>query len=210
MTDILKPVYQTPDGQTFDNKADAEDHMRRPKKLAALMALTSQNDELANWLLTEQEAVENAFDTGTIRRVSKTERNKLKTAFDRVKELAPAETTQKLNFLVEHADDILESFRWPTVKRMTDEEKATAAKNTLMGASDNNEDLSNWVLAHKDGILEAYKAGIVKREVNPNAKAALAAYREKKAAEKAAAEGGEAAAADAPAAAVEAETPAAE
>ena len=69
---------------------------------------------------------------------------------------------------------------------MDDAEKATAAKNTLVAASEGNEELADWVLANKDAVLEAYEAGKEKRQVNPKAAEALAAYRAKKAAEKAA------------------------
>jgi len=184
--------FQTPDGQVFDTKAEAFNHVRRPKILAALHKLTDNNQELSTWLIDNQEHVEVAFELGTIRRVTKSERKKLEKSIEELKTLSG---NPKLAFLVENADVIAEVFRWPTVKRMTDEEKAFAAKNTLMGASGNNEELASWIIANKDGVLAAYEAGVEKREVNPKATEALAAYRAKKAAEKA-----EGAAATAPAA----------
>lgn len=178
----LKQVYVL-DGKIFDTKAEAEDYIRLPKVRAALVVLTKNNKELSDWLIENQESVEQAFDTGTIKRVTKSEKNKLGKAL-----VALGETTEpKLAFLRDNADAILESFRWPSVKRMTDEEKAVAARNTLVAASEGNTDLAEWVMANKDGILEAYAAGKVKREINPKAAEALAAYRAKKAAEKAAA-----------------------
>jgi len=184
--------FQTPDGQVFDSKAEALNHVRRPKIQAALLKLTDNNQELSTWLIDNQEHVEVAFELGTIRRVTKSERKKLEKSIEELKTLSG---NPKLAFIVENADVIAEVFRWPTVKRMTDEEKAFAAKNTLMGASNNNEELASWIIANKDGVLAAYEAGIEKREVNPKATEALAAYRAKKAAEKA-----EGAAATAPAA----------
>jgi hypothetical protein len=70
---------------------------------------------------------------------------------------------------------------------MDDAEKSTAARNTLAAASEGNEELASWIIAHKDAVLQSYEAGQVKREINPKAQEALAAYRAKKAEEKAAA-----------------------
>jgi len=177
----IMQTFRTPDGKFFDTKAEAQAHIRRPKVLAALLKLTDGKEDLANWLIENQEPVEVSFEVGTIRRVTKAERKKLEKA---IEELKTQTGNPKLAFLVEHADVIGEVFRWPTVKRMTDAEKATVAKNTLMAASGNNAELSDWVIANKDGILAAYDAGIEKREVNPKAQEALAAYRAKKAQEK--------------------------
>jgi succinate dehydrogenase flavin-adding protein (antitoxin of CptAB toxin-antitoxin module) len=190
MTDELKQVYTTPDGSQFDTKAEAMDHLRRPKIEKALMALTEDNADLTTWLMDNQDVVEAAFDTGTIKRVTKSERKKLSAAL----EYAASLDDKKLAFLVDNADAINDTFRWPTVKRMNDEEKAIAAKASLMAASDNNEDLANWTIENKDNILEAYEAGKVKRKVSEKATKALEEYRAKKAAEKAAKEKSEKAA----------------
>lgn len=179
----LKQVFTTPDGKMFDTKQEAMNYLRRPKIEAALNALTKNNKELVNWLIEKQETVEVAFETGTIRRVTKVEHNKLSKALDHLKTLSD----NKLAFLQENAGAILDSFRWPSVKRMDDAEKATAARNTLVAASEGNEELAGWILSNKDAILAAYEAGVEKKQVNPKAQEALAAYRAKKAAEKAAA-----------------------
>jgi len=183
----LRSVIVTPDGKIFDTKQEAQAYIRRPLILAALKIATSNNTELSEWLLENQETVEGAFETGTIKRVTKSEANKLAKALEA---LVAIEGNPAIKFLQEHAGAIKESFRWPSVKRMSDEEKATCARNTLVAASD-NEDLADWVLANKTQILAAYEAGVEKRAVNPAAAEALAAYRAKKAAEKAAAEAGE-------------------
>ena len=195
----IKSVFTTPDGAQFETKAEAQDHLRKPKIKAALLKLTGNNAEMADWLLNHREDVEVAFETGTIRRVTKSEHNKLRKACEALKEL---EGHPKLAFLKDNVDAILDSFRWPSVKRMTDAEKATAARNTLVAASEGNEKLAEWVLANREGVLAAYDAGVEKREVNPKAQEALAAYRARKAAEKAAAgeASGEAAADGEPAA----------
>jgi len=179
----LKQVFTTPDGKTFDTKAEAINYLRRPKIEEALNKVTGNNKELSTWLLENQETVEIAFETGTIRRVTKVESNKLSKALDALKEI---HGNTKIAFLQEHASAILESFRWPSVKRMDEAEKSTAARNSLVAASD-NEDLAKWIIANKDAVLACYEAGVEKRQVNPKAQEALAAYRAKKAAEKAAA-----------------------
>ena len=182
----LKQVFTTPDGKQFDTKAEALDYLRRPKILEAMTKATGGNKELADWLVEHEEQVEMAFETGTIRRVSKSESKKLKAALDHIAEVLKDD--KKAAFVVDNVASIADSFRWPSVKRMDDAEKATAAKNTLVAASEGNEELADWVLANKDAVLEAYEAGKEKRQVNPKAAEALAAYRAKKAAEKAAQE----------------------
>ena len=180
----LKQVYAAPDGTTFDTKKEAMTYMRRPKILEALGELTNGNDELNEWLVENQESVEGAFEVGTIKRVTKSEHKKLSKALDEIVEAG----NPKFAFVADNADAIRDSFRWPSVKRMNDEEKAVASKNTLMGLTENNEELSDWIVNSRDKILEAYQAGVEKRKVNPKAAEALAAYRAKKAEEKAAAE----------------------
>ena len=184
--DVLKQGYITPDGQVFETKAAAQTHLRRPKILEAMNKLTGDNADLSEWLIDNHETVWAAFDTGTIRRVSKAEKKKLEKALEAIVENGD----KKFAFIIENAGAIAETFRWPSVKRMTDEEKAVAAKNTLMAASDNNEDLANWAIENEKGILEAYDAGKEKRPVSPKATDALAAYRLGVAAKKEAKEAG--------------------
>lgn len=185
MSQELRSVIVTPDGKQFDNKTDALNYMRRPKIVEALKRVTDGNSELVEWLVEHQETVEVAFEVGTIRRVTKSESKKLNAALEALKEITG---NSKIAFLQEHAGAIADSFRWPSVKRMDEAEKATAARNTLVAASEGREDLADWILANKEAVLNAFEAGKEKREINPKATEALAAYRAKKAAEKAAAE----------------------
>jgi hypothetical protein len=182
MSQQLKQVFQAADGTTFDTRADALDYMRRPLIAAAFNKLTADNADLTNWLIAEQDEIENAFDTGTIRRITKTEKKHLASALDRVVELAKDD--RKLAFLAEHAEGLKTTFRYPPVTRMSDDEKAVAAKNTLMARTNNNAQLTDWILGNKDAILAAYQAGVEKREVSPKATEALLAYRIKTAEEK--------------------------
>jgi hypothetical protein len=179
----LKQVWAAADGTTFDSKAEAQNHQRRPLIIAALKKTVGDNDELAGWLIDQRETVEDAFDAGTIKRVTKSETAKLGKALEALKELGD----KRFAFITDNAEAVQLSFRWPSVKRMTDEEKATAARTALLAASDGNEELTDYVIEHKDAIFAAFDAGVEKRTVNPKAAEALAAYRATKAAEKAAA-----------------------
>lgn len=179
----LRQVFTTPCGAQFDTKAEALDFLRRPKILAALNVVTGGNKDLAQFLADNSDTVESAFETGAIKRVTKAEAKKLEKALESLVEI---EGNPAIAFLQQNADAIKSSFRWPSVKRMTDEEKNVQARNTLMAATENNEELVTWILTSKEQILQAYGAGIVKRAVNPKAQEALAAYQLRKAEEKAA------------------------
>lgn len=180
----IKQVFQVGD-RTFNSKAEANNFIRRPKIEAAFKKFTNGNTDLVNWLIENQESVEMAFEVGTIRRVTKSEHKQLTKAVEALKTLTD---NKAIKFLVENADAITDSFRWPSVKRMTDEEKSSAARNTLVAASEGNEQLADYVIANKAAILEGYNAGVEKRVPPAGAQNALAEYRAKKAAEKAAAE----------------------
>ena len=176
----IQQVFQAPDGTVFTDKKEAQDYIRRPKIAAALSALTDGNTDLVEWLINHQDDVEMAFEAGTIKRVTKQEAKKLAAALEAIKEAG----NPKFAFVADNVAAIVESFRWPSVKRMSEEEKATAARNTLLAYSDGNEELADWILANKDAVLTSFDAGIEKRAVNPAAAEALKAYREQRAAEK--------------------------
>lgn len=178
----IRQVFTTPDGKQFDNKADAQNYLRGPKIREALNLVTKKNAELSTWLFDNQEVVEMAFETGTIRRVSKSDAKALQKALDAIVESG----NKAFAFVADNADAIVETFRWPSVKRMTESEKQQAAINTLTMHSEGNEELAKWVVANREAVLAAYEAGVEKRQVNPKAAEALAAYRAAKAAEKAA------------------------
>jgi len=175
----IKQVF-TVDGKNFDSKAEAINYIRKPKIEEALNALPGITAELKDWLIENQEQVEVAFETGTIKRVTKAESAQLAKALAAIVEA----NDPKFAFVSKNAISIQESFRWPSVKRLTDEEKTIAAKASLYAATDEDEGLVNWILDNKTAILEAYCAGIEKRVVSAKATEALAAYREKMAAAK--------------------------
>jgi len=181
MSQIISAVYSV-NGKTFNTKAEAQEYLRKPAVVAVLNNLTQNNADLSEALYEKKEAIEIAFDAGTIRRVSKSEYAQLRKSLDHLKEVGA--TDKKLGFLVEHAEAVFESFRWPAVKRMTPEEKVSAALRGLTVSFDGNTEIAEWIVANKDAILEAFKAGVEKREVPASAASGLAAYRAKQAARK--------------------------
>ena len=196
--DQIKQVFTLPGvDRTFESKAEAADYLRRPKVLEALNKLTEGNAELNTWLFDNRESVEMAFETGTIKRVTKQEAKKLGEALDYIANTLAGD--KKAAFVVENIAAVKDSFRWPTVKRMTDEEKATAARNSLVATTGGQEDQAVWILANKDANLEAFQAGVVKRAMPQSTLDNLAAWRAKQAAEKAAKEAGGESAESAPA-----------
>lgn len=177
---MFKQVVVGADGTQYSSMAEALDSVRKPAVLKAMNAVTQSNADLTDWLIKNEETVQNAFEF-SIKRVTKVEHNKLV----KVKEelLTLKDSHPRLSFLIDNVDAMVDSFRWPTMKRMTDAEKATASRNTLVAASEGNEELAGWVVTNSAAVLEAYEAGKVKREVSPKATEALALYQAKKAAD---------------------------
>jgi hypothetical protein len=179
----LKPVYVV-DGKTFESKADVAAYMRRPAILKALTGLKGSNADVATFLLENQDEVEAAFETGTIRRVKKTEFNQLGKAL----EYAASLNDPKLKFITDNAETMQNSFRWPSVKRMSADEAALVATTALVALTNGNTELAAWIIENKADILSGFKAGVEKREVSVKATEGLAAYRAEKARQKAEAE----------------------
>ena len=169
------------DGKVFNTKAEANDYIRRPKIKAAFMDITEGNEELSDWLVENQNVVNSAFETGTIKRITKSDHKKIDAAFDAM----AASGDSVYAFLVDNRDAL--ELKYKTQARLTEEEKTAQAISTVAEAADDNTELGEWVVENKDSILDAYNAGKKKREVSPKAKAALEEYRKKKAAEKASA-----------------------
>ena len=126
----FRQVIVTPDGKQHESMAEAKAWIRRPMIMTALTAICGGNGKLADWLLNNQETVEMAFETGTIRRVSKNERKQLAAALDHLATLADP----KLAFLKEHKAAVIDSFRWPTVTRMGGRVPSRSLVSTLSRA----------------------------------------------------------------------------
>ena len=165
----LAQVFQTPDGRVFNNRADAERHLRAPQIKAALLAVAGGSADLANALFENEGDISGAFESGTIKRVTKAERNKLKAEMDKL--VAAHGATYK--FIAENAAILVDSFRWPTQTRLTDEEKVALQQRTLMGVFNDDEKVVAWVIQEKERILAAYGAGKPERKVSNAAQEGL-------------------------------------
>lgn len=172
------------DGQVFQTRALATAYLQRPAQLAALKAVTGNDVDLSNWLIDNKTAISDAFEAAKVKRVTKSEKNQLEKALNAVVEAAS--TNKHFLFIAENHKAILESFRWPSVKRGDEsEQEATIRQAFIDLIGEDNLPLVDWVISNKEPILIALAAGEPKREVSPKATEALAAYRAKKAAEKA-------------------------
>jgi dsDNA-binding SOS-regulon protein len=186
MSDIISQTWQTPDGKTFATKAEATEHVRKPQVKEALLKVTDNNEELSEFLAENRDEVAEAFDTGTIRRVTKAEKKKLAAACERLAEIFKDSNDHKLAFLADNLDALQDSFRWPTQQRMTPEEKAAAVKVSLTSLISDNPALVDWVVANQEQLMACFEAGKVKRPVSEKAADGLARYRAQQAALKAA------------------------
>lgn len=180
------------DGKFFATAAEARDFQRAPLVKKAMLLVTGNNADFAGFLIENQEEIEKAFDSGVIARVTKAERKLIAKAFDEIKSLQNG----KLKFLQDNAAAFIDSFKWPAVARLKDEEKADAAMTALTKLSD--EKTAKWIYDSRASLEAAYSAGVEKRSAPAGSgladylaakKAgpeALAVYQAKKAAEKAA------------------------
>lgn len=180
MTLELTSKFVTADGKAFDTKAEAMDYLRRPLKAAALNKLNGNNEELTNWLLDNEDSIGATFESTKIRRVTKSEKKQLEKSLEAV----VAAGDKAFSFLIDNAAAIAESFRWPSVKRGDATEQAATIKAGFMSLTGDNAELADWLIGNKDSVLEAFQAGVQKREVSPKAAEALAKYRAEQAAKK--------------------------
>ena len=181
MAELFKTVIKTEDGMEFDTKAEALDYLRKPKVMEELNKLTNNNSDLNELIYSHQEILEDIFSAGAIQRVTKSERKQLEKALAAIKVI---EDNKAFLFVVEHAGAILDSFKWPAVKKIDDEEKTRLIHISLMNVTENNTALTDWIIAQKDAIFLAFEAGKLKREVPAKAAEGLAAYKAKKLLEK--------------------------
>ena len=159
------------DGKIFASKAEANDYIRKPLIKAALMVLTGNNAELADWIIENREELDGAYVAGTVARVTKAERKELAKALKAVEGVAGAE------FINTNAEAILTSFKWPTKPRVKPEEKEAAITAAFMDITDGNTELVNWLITNKAGLDAAFSAGITKREAPVGGQEALAQWR---------------------------------
>lgn len=165
-------VFQTEDGVVHATKALAERHTRKPLIMAALLALCGGQKDLADAIYNKEEELQQAFESGKVRFVSKAERAELAKSLAAAKAVLPAD-----NFLVKYSEEIEGSFKWPTAKRATEEEQKAAAFEAVDALFERAEGVAAWIVNEKDRILDAFKAGVEKRVVTDQAKQGLALYR---------------------------------
>ena len=147
----------------FEDKAERDAFDRKPQVDAAFAKLTDSNPELTKFLMDKEDEIQAVFETGTIQRVKKADRNKLKKALEKI----VASGNKDFAFVADNAGAIADSFKWPAVARIKPEEKLSIMTATLNALTDNNAELVNWILASEAAILEAYEAGVVKRVQSP-------------------------------------------
>jgi hypothetical protein len=155
MVNFVKLADGTIVEATVVTKREVQDIARRPQVLAALTKLADKNAEVGKWLLDNQEAVLKTYVAGSVTRVTKAERKALSKAVEFVVETLAKEP--KVAFLVEHADDIVSAFKWPTQKRT--EDKGSAVLDAFLELTDDNEDLAKWLIDNKDALNTAYNTG---------------------------------------------------
>jgi len=167
----IEPAFIV-DGKTFATKALANEYVKTPIIEAQVLKLAANDKDTAAWLLSKKEAILEAFGSTQIKRVTKQERKVLAKALDAVA-TAGGEATK---FLVDNRDALLTSFRWPTVQRLSAEEKVAATKDAFLEVTEDNEAMADWLIANKDAIQAAF---VVKQEVSEEQLAKLRAGAEK-------------------------------
>lgn len=189
----IKSGFMAPDGQWFATKGEAVDHLRKPLVRAELMKVSDNQAELVDWLIANEEKLADAYDTGTIRRVSKQEAKALKSALEYIAEKMAGDV--KAKFVVENATAIQETFKWPGQKRIAPEDKAAAVETAFLELTGDDAELTKWLIASKEQLDVAFSAGVVKREVSQLTLDKLAEARAKMAADREAAKAAQAKAA---------------
>ena len=177
MTQIIKQAFMTPDGSTFATKQEAIDHVRIPLIKSALNKLTERNTDLTEWLLAKKAEIVEAFSSGKIQRVTKAEKKRLEKELLTIRDMKHP----GLTFIAENFEAIRDSFKWPKRDRVSEEDQAAVIRQAFVDlttdeAGNGNDELVDWLIANKDGILESYEAGVEKRAVSEKATNALAEY----------------------------------
>lgn len=180
----MSQFVKLPDGTIVEaqviTKTEANNIKRMPMVLKALTTVCGNDKDVAKFLADNMEDVIGAFDAGKIRRVSKSDKRKVRQAIEAA--VKATEGMASAKFLADNAEHIIESFRWPSVKKMTPEEQAAEVVKALAELADNNTDLANWIVANKVAIFAAFDTGVEKRQPPAGNGDALAEYRAAKAA----------------------------
>ena len=111
----------TVDGKFFSTKEEANQYIRRPKIIAALEAFIKDNKPLVDLLVENQDTIESAFESGSLRRFTKADQKKLQKAFDSI----VAAGLKGTEFLIENWEEL--EIKYKPQKRMSPEEKDALA-----------------------------------------------------------------------------------
>lgn len=159
------------------SKAQAAEITRMPLVREALTKLVGKGEnsaELVDWLFNSREKIQDSYDTGTIKRVSKQERKSLEKALEYIATTLKGDA--KAEFVITNKEEILETFKWPNQTRIKPEDKAEAIKVAFLELTEDNAELTDWLMSNKDELDIAYATGVVKREVSQKTLDALAAH----------------------------------
>jgi len=190
MTDQLQKGYIY-DNKVFLTLNAVDDYKRGPKVKAALGKLIEDEASL-EWVYDNREDIVGSFKVGGSRHFLKTEKAQLRKALDATKLLGTMETEdttignlqKDMAFLLENLEQSYATFKWPTQKKIKDDERAILVKETLMSLEAASEEMIDWIISNIEALKIAYDTAKVKREVSQKATDGLNNYRLKKAREK--------------------------
>ncbi len=151
------------------------------KEKEALSKIEGMNPDISAFLLSNKEAIKDASNIGKVTRIKDSERQKLAAQLQLC--IDAVEDQSKIALVVEGYDILVAGYKLPTMKRMSEEEKAVAFKNTVMSISEDDSELAEWVWTNLEEILTAYKASA--KEPPKSGQIALVAHRMTAAASKA-------------------------
>jgi len=128
------------------------------KEVAALETIEGMTKDLSDFLMENKDEIKDASTIGKNTRIKETERLRLREQLELC--VDSFEEKNKIKLVVEGIDMLVAGYKLPTAKRMSEEEKAVAFKNTVKAMSDGDEDLAEWLWTNLEAVLSAFKAAI--------------------------------------------------
>jgi len=169
------------DGQVFETKADVEEYARKDIVTGAIKKLV-KDVKNADWLYENRKAITACFKLDPIKQVAKEDREELQNGLNNAIAMVNAAELDKIamkkfEFLIANADQLVKSFKWPTVKRLSKEEQAVKSAEMLTAIEGSNDALVAWLSTNSSSIVDAFNTGKVKRKVSDGALEGLAKYK---------------------------------
>ena len=179
------------DNQIFPTLAAVEDYQRKPKVMAALKKLIDDTPS-EEWCYENRTTIIESFKVNNSRHFLKTEKAHLEKALKAVVAFGDVEfedatmtgMQKDMAFLLEHWEQSLNTFKWPTVKKLPEEDQIVAVHAALNAIEGSSEELSTWIYENIEDLTVALDTAKVKREVSSKATDGLNKYRLLKAQEK--------------------------